>query len=197
MKTKTIRLIALALLPAAILAVTSCSTTSGTEETDVIETPRGAVIVDTFTTTATVAAIESTKREVTLAFPGGSKSTYKAGPEVVNFNQIQVGDHVKAVATEEVAVFIGSGAPSSASAGAGVALAPVGAKPGGVFVETAQVTAKVTAISAKKHQVTLQLPDGSSKQVKVGKQVNLAAVPLGTDVTVQVSKGLALSVQKP
>ena len=197
MKTSSIQWAGIALLSATMLAFTSCSTTDGTEEVDLIETPDGAIIVDTFTTTATVTAIDAAKRKVTLVFPSGSKTTYKAGPAVVNFAQIQVGDQVKATVTEEAAIFIGQGAPPSAKVGAGVALAPVGAKPGGEFVETAQVTAKVTAVDAKKHKVTLQFPDGSTKKVKVGKKVNLAAVPIGTDVTVQVSEGLAITVAKP
>jgi hypothetical protein len=66
--------------------------------------------VDTFTTTTTVTGIDTAKRTVTLVSPGGSKSTYKAGPEVVNFAQIQIGDQVEATVTEEVAIFIGRGA---------------------------------------------------------------------------------------
>ncbi|MGH9845069.1 MAG: hypothetical protein ACREEM_40655 [Blastocatellia bacterium] len=169
MNKNFIRLITLALLPAAILTFTSCATKmEGVEETTVIETADGAVVVDTFTTTATVTGIDTAKRKVTLVSPSGSKSIYKAGPEVVNFAQIRVGDQVKATVTEEVAIFIGSGAPPSAVAGAGVALAPVGAKPGGVFVETSQVTVKVAAVDAKNHKVTFQLPDGTTKKVKVG-----------------------------
>lgn len=184
------------LLSATLLAIPSCSTPNGVEEVTVLETPDGAAIVETFVTQATVTGIDAAKRKVTLVFPNGSKTTYKAGPEVANFSQIQVGDQVRATVTEEVAVFIGQGAPPSALVGAGVALAPVGAKPGGVFVETAQVTARVTAINAKRHKVTLQLPDGSSKTVKLGKKVDLNNVRLGEDVTLQVSEGLALSVSK-
>lgn len=184
------------LLSAAALGLNSCSTTSGTEEVDAIETPDGAIVVDTFVTTATVTAIDTANRKVTLVSPTGHKTTYKCGPDVVNFNQIQVGDQVKAKVTEEAAIFIGQGAPPSGMVGTGVALAPVGAMPGGALVDTMQVTAKVIAINAKKHRVKLLFPDGSSKQVKVGKQVNLNTVPLGTDVTVQISEGLALSVEK-
>ena len=197
MKCKVLKFAALALLPATLLTLTSCSTTSGTDEVEAIETPDGAIIVDTFTMTATVTGIDAAKRDVTLVAPDGHKTIYKAGPEVVNFDQIHVGDQVKAKVTEEVAVFLGKGTPPSGMVGTGVALAPVGAKPGGVFVDTMQVTARVIAIDAKKHKVTLLLPDGSSKKVKVGKQVNLAAVQLGENVTVQVSEGLAISVQKP
>jgi len=196
MKHQTLKWAAATLLPAVILAFTSCSIMEGNEEVAAIETPNGAIIVETFTTSAKVSAIDAAKRKLTLVFPDGKKTTYKCGPDVVNFPQIQVGDQVNAKLTEEAAIFIGSGAPPSDIAGAGVALAPVGYKPEGEFVETEQVTAKVTAVDAKHHKVTLQFADGTSKKVTVGKKVNLSAVPVGTDVTVQVSDGLALSVDK-
>lgn len=186
----------LAMLPAAMLAFTSCSTMEGTEEETAIETADGAIIVDTFTTSAKVTAIDADKRKLTLTFPDGKKTTYKCGPEVVNFPQIQIGDQVNAKVTEEAAIFIGAGDPPSDVASRVVALAPVGYKPAGASVDTAQVTAKVTAVDAKAHRVTLQFADGTSKKVKVGKEVNLSAVPVGTDVTVQVSEGLAITVSK-
>ena len=197
MKMQTLKWAGAALLPAVMLAFTSCSTTEGTEKDMAIETPDGAIIVDTFTMSAKVTAIDADKRKVTLQFPDGKKTTYKCGPEVVNFPQIRVGDQVKAKVSEEAAIYIGSGAPPSDVSGAAVALAPVGAKPGGVVVDTTQVTAKVTAVDAKHHEVTLQFADGISKKVKVGSKINLAGVPIGTDVTVQVSEGLAISVQRP
>ncbi len=125
-------------LAAAMLTLMACATPrlSGTEEASVIETPDDVIIVDTFTTNATVSAIDAAQRKVTLVFPDGRKTTYKAGPEVVNFGQIEIGDQVNATLTEEAAVFIGHGAPPSATAATGVALAPVGAKPGGVLVDT-------------------------------------------------------------
>ena len=173
----------------------------GIEETTVIETADGAIIVDTFTTTATVTGIDAAKRKVTMVTPGGSMSTYKAGPEVVNFAQIQIGDQVKAIVTEEVAIYIGSGAPPSATGGVAVAFAPLGAKPGRTVVETSQVTVKVTvkvtAVDAAKHKVTFQLPDGTTKKVKVGSKVDLSTVHPGDNVTVQVSEGLAITVEKP
>jgi hypothetical protein len=132
-----------------------------------------------------------------LAAPNGHKTTYKCSPDAVNFSQIEVGDQVKATVTEEVALYLGQGAPPSSMAGAGVALAPVGSKPGGVMVATEKVTATVFSVDAKKRKVTLQFADGTTKTVKVGKQVNLAQVKPGQDVTAQVSQGLALSVQKP
>jgi hypothetical protein len=197
MKTSILKKASLTLFSAALLALTSCSTPEGTEVVTTIETPDGAIIVDKLTTTATVTAMDPVKRKLTLALPGGGKTTYKAGPEVVNFAQIQVGDRVKATVTEEVAVFIGDSAPPAAMAGQGVALAPVGDKPGGIMVDTALLAVNVTAVDAKKHKVSLQLPDGTVKKVKVGKKVDLSTLRPGDHVMVQMGEGLAISVEQP
>jgi len=198
MKTNLLKLAILALAAAAMLTLAACSpTVKGTEETTVIETADGAIVVDTFTTTATVTGINTDKREVMLVAPDGRKTTYKAGPDMVNFSQLQVGDQVKAVVTEEVAVAIGGGAATLPTGGETVALAPVGAKPGGVVVETANVTAKVTAVDAQKHKVTFQLADGTTKTVKAGKKVDVTILKVGDSVSIQVGEGLLITADKP
>jgi hypothetical protein len=197
MKPTTLKLATLALLPAAMLTFTSCSTTSGDEEVAVFETSDGVAIVDTIKISATVTSIDATKRKVTLTMADGKRTTVKCGPEVVNFGQIAINDRVNITMTEELAVFLGAGAPPSAAGAAAVALAPIGAKPGGMMADTLQITAKITAIDAKKRQVTLALPDGSTKTVKAGKKVDLSDVKLGDNVTLQHTEALAISVEKP
>ncbi|MCU0788215.1 MAG: hypothetical protein MUC91_08505, partial [Verrucomicrobia bacterium] len=96
----TMKWAACSLIATALLGLTACSTTEGTEEVDAVETPDGAMIVDTFTTTATVTAINTADRKVTLKTPNGHKTTYKCGPDMVNFSQIAVGDQVKATVSE-------------------------------------------------------------------------------------------------
>ena len=197
MKSKLLKRSALACVSAAVFTITACSSPSGTEESTAIETADGAIVVDTFTTTATVTGIDAARRELTLATPNGRRETYKAGPEVVNFGQIQVGDQVKAVLTEEAAVALGKGGAPIGTSGGGVALAPVGSKPAGVIVETSEITAKVTGVDARRHKITFELPDGTTKTVKVGRKVDLSAVQSGETVTMQVSEGLAVTVEKP
>lgn len=197
MNNRTLKWATHSLLVVGLLGLTACSTMDGTEEVDAVETPDGAIIVDTFTTTATVLAVDGANRKVTLQTADGHKTKYKCGPQVANFNQIQVGDKVKVEVSEEAAIYLGQGNPPSADAGAAVALAPVGSKPAGLVVGTVQATAKIVAVNAKRHKVTLQLSDGTTKTVKVGKKVNLAAVEPGDDVTVELTEGLAISVEKP
>jgi hypothetical protein len=197
MNNALIKSAGLVLLPAAMLSFSSCAKPpQGTVEITAAATPEGAIIVETTTMTATVTAINAAKRKVTLVFEGGDKSTYKAGPEVVNFDQIQVGDQIKAVVTEEAAIFISSDAPPSAMTETTVVLAPVGAKPGSVIVDTAQVTVKIIDVDAAKKKITFELSDGTTKTVKVGKNTDLSIVRPGDNVTVLVSEGLAITVEK-
>jgi hypothetical protein len=171
--------------------------TGGTEETSVVDTSSGVITVNTFKTTATIEHIDPAKRKLILVFPDGKKTTYKAGPEVVNFDELQVGDKVTAVLTEEVAVSLGPpNAKPSTSGTSTVLLAPKGAKPGGVMVDSNQVTVKVVNVDAKDRKVTLQLPDGSDKKVKVSKDVDLSAVSPGDTVTARVTDGLAINVTR-
>jgi hypothetical protein len=197
MKTYLVKFAALTMIPAATLVLISCSSPyKGTEQSTTIETADGAIAVDTVTTTATVYGIDAAKRVIKLITPDGRKTSYKAGPEVVNFDQLQIGDQVKAVVTEEVAVSIGRGASPIGTSGTGVALAPVGGKPGGVIVDTTETTAKVIAVDANKRKVTFQLPDGTTRTVKAGKQVDISAVRIGDNLTVQLTEGLAITVEK-
>jgi hypothetical protein len=202
MNSKILSFTASALLPAALLAFTSCSSTPKgpevTQTTTVIQTENGAAIVDAVTLVATVTGIDPAKRQVALLSANGFKKTVTCGKSVINFDQIKVGDQVKVKATEEFAVFLRpTGTPTSVGEGAAVALAPKGAMPGGLVASTKEVTAKITAIDATTRQVTLRFVDGSTKQIKVGPNVNLAAVNVGDDVTVQVAESLALSVARP
>jgi hypothetical protein len=189
-------------MPAAMLALTSCSTKptepTGQQEITMIETKDGAAIIDTFTMTAKVTAIDATKRKLTLTTPDGKRATYKAGPDVINFNQIKIGDQVKAMVTEELAVFLRKdGTPPSVGEAGAVALAPKGAKPGVLMADTVELTAQITAIDAKSRKATLQFVDGSTKQLKVGKDADLTRVKPGDAVTVRVTEALALLVEKP
>ena len=77
-----------------------------------------------------------------------------------------------------------------------VVLVPEGANQGNLLVDTSQITVKVINVNAVKHKVTFEFPDGTTKTVKVGKKVDLSTVHPGDNVTVQVSEGFAITVEK-
>jgi hypothetical protein len=190
-----------ALLSAGVLAFTSCSSTPAGENTAGAayqEGVPGGVVVETTKETATVTAIDTANHKVTLVTPAGKKDTVTCGPEVVNFDQIHVGDQVKITLTEQLAISMGTaGAPPSDGGTAVVALAPKGAKPGAFVAHTVQVTAKVTAIDLKHHKATLQFPDGTTKTFAVRKDVDLTKRQVGEEVVICATEALAISVEKP
>jgi len=173
-------------------------TGSVTEATAYAEGVPGGVVVQTYQVTATVASIDKANRKVTLVSSDGIKRTVKAGPEVINFDQVRVGDQLKVTATQEiVAQMARPGASADDGSNALVALAPVGAKPGVVMAETTQVTAKVLAIDSGKRTATLQFEDGTTHTLPVRNDVDLSRRNVGERVVFRVTEMVAIRVEKP
>jgi hypothetical protein len=158
----------------------------------------GGIMVGTYQETATVSAVDKEKRKVTLATADGEKTTLTAGPDMVNFDQLQVGDQVKATVTQQLAVFVRKTEESVGVGGATtVALAAQGAKPGVMVADAVEVNAKVTAIDLKTRKATLQFPDGKSKTFKVRPDVDLTQASVGQTVLIRATQGVAITVEKP
>jgi Cu/Ag efflux protein CusF len=158
----------------------------------------GGVTVQTYQETATVRAIDAANRKVTLVSPDGTQTTVKAGPEVVNFGQIRVGDQVKATLVEQLVVFVREeGMPSSGGQASMVALAPVGAKPGVVMADTVEITATVRSIDLRHHKATLQFPSGRTSTFSVRPDVDLTKAKIGQEVVIRTTESMALAVEKP
>ena len=201
MKTNLLKWSVTTLTPAAVLALTSCSSTPKTEPTTTAVYQQGVpggIVVETYKNSATVTGIDAANRKVTLVTPDGRKETFKAGPEVVNFDQIRVGDQVKATLAQQLVVYMAKDNPPAGEGEAAlVALAPQGAKPGGLLANTVQVIAKVTAIDLKRHRATLRFPDGTTKTFAVRKDVDLTQRQVGEEVVIRATEALAISVEKP
>lgn len=158
----------------------------------------GGVFVETYKVTATVTGVDSKTRKVTLTTPDGDKTVFKAGPEVVNFDQIRVGDKVHVTAVDQLVVFLRkSGAPQGDGRVTTVALAPKGAKPGVLMADTIEVTAKVTSIDLAHHKATLLFPNGKSKTFTARKDVDLSKVSIGEEVVIRTTEAIAITVEKP
>ena len=182
-----------------VLSATACSKgMSGTTSESMVATPGGAIVTETFSTTATVVAIDAPKMKLTLQTPDWKKTTFKASPSMTNFPQLRVGDQVNAVVTEQVAIAIWKGNnPPADAAGAMVGITPTGSQnPAGFAVATEMITARVTAIDAQTRKVTVAFQDGSTKTYKAQKGVDLSQVQVGDNITIQVTEGAAISVTK-
>ena len=157
----------------------------------------GGIITDTLTLDAEVVAINHETRTATLLLPGGEKMPMAVGPDAINFDLIQKGDRVKALVTRQLAIFLGD-ENAAADDGAGVAavLAEKGEQPGGVVAGGIRATATVTAIDLEARTATLKFADGESKTVSVRPDVDLSKQKVGAKVVFEVTKMVALSVEK-
>ena len=191
------------LLATATLSLISCSSTvygpvdEKTPGATFEKGVPGGTLVETYKLTATVASIDAPDRKFTLLGQDGKKTTVKCGPEVTNFEQIRVGDVVKATVTDELTVAMANAASAPGESATGfVALAPQGTKPAVLMAETQLYTATITAINLKRHQATLLFPDGTSRTFIVRKDVDLTKRKVGEEVAFRVAVAMAVSIEK-
>jgi hypothetical protein len=158
----------------------------------------GALAAAAIHVTATVVALDPAKRSVSIVGPLGQTNTYICGPAVRNYDQIKVGDKVKATYVESVAVAASpASAPASVGGGGAIAVAPKGAMPGVVMAKTIEITDKIEAIDTATRTITLEGVMGHPKTVKAGPHVDLAALKTGDDVRLRITQALAIRVEKP
>jgi hypothetical protein len=193
----------LILFAAALFIFTACATTTpppppeGQTAAAIQKGVPGGVFVNTVDVSARVTAIDKTKRKLTLLAPDGEKHTVAVGPEAVNFDQIKVGDLVKATVTEELVIFMDDeGAPSAEGEAGVVALAPKGAQPGGLVAQTAQVIGTVVAIDRTNRTATLRFDDGATETFPVRDDIDLNQHEVGERVVFRVTEMVAISVEK-
>jgi hypothetical protein len=196
------------LVVASTIALVGCGRPTGTSDpmpdqpsNDNLNTPVNlnsqtpAIAVETATTSATVSAIDPVNRLVTLSGPNGVIGTYRCGPAVRNFNQIQIGDTVTARLVESVAVAIRhTNEPPGAMVGSAVAIAPKGDLPGVVMANTAEVSARIVGLDTDNHTVTIVNRLGQTVVYRVPANVSLAGIEVGDDVFVRYTESIALLV---
>jgi hypothetical protein len=205
MYRKTIRF----LLSASLLALCACGASCGNNsqpasegsngidrQVSVTRTSDGATVTEIYTTSAVVSAVDKATRSVTLSTADGRTTTFKAGDEVRNFDQIAVGDRVTAQVWEQSSVFLQKGNPTTqAEATVAAARVPKGAKPGGFVVASTQQTATVVALDLDTRQVTLQFADGKWRSFQVGPNINLAKAKVGDKLSVRHTEGATILVR--
>lgn len=156
----------------------------------------GGAVIETDELQARVTAIDPAKRTFTLEDSDGNTRTFHAPPEMHNFEQLKVGDRVRAVVALERIVYLRQPgeAPTDGAAGV-VAAAPLGSKPGMLVADTIEVTALVKAMDTKLRTATLQLPDGTERTVKVRPDVDMKTEYLGRQVMLRMTSAFAISVE--
>jgi len=157
----------------------------------------GGTYVDTIKMTVKVVSIDAKARKLTLMDSDKKTFDVEVGPAAVNFDQIRPNDLVNVVLTKEMVVSVKEKGDVVAEGEAAlVALAPEGAKPGGVVAHSRQITADVIAIDRNAHTATLKFTNGEVKMFPVRPDVDLGNYAVGQQVVIQVTNMVAISVDE-
>jgi len=148
--------------------------------------------------TGTVKAVDLEKKTATVEGSGGRVVTVDA-KNARNLEQVKVGDKVNLTYTQERAVFVRkTDEPPSAAEARSVQLSPKGEKPGGVIVQTIELTGSVESVDPQKHMIVLKGPAGNVRTFPVDPSVkNLSQIKKGDQVVLRFTESVALSVVKP
>jgi len=148
--------------------------------------------------TATVQAVDQSTRMVTLKGSKGDSVTFKAGEEVRNLAQVQVGDEVKFAYYESIAVRVLKTGEAFPPAGESAAMtrAKPGEKPAGAIGTETVVNATITAIDKKAKTATLKGENGKSVAVKPLRPEKLDEVKVGDRLVITYTEAVAVKVEK-
>jgi uncharacterized membrane protein (UPF0127 family) len=160
--------------------------------------PGGRAVSQAVSLTATVEAIDSEKRVVSLKGPKGGVVDVEVPQGAANFDQIKVGDKVQVDYHESVALFLGKpGELPTTRATSDVYGVAKGDTPAAMKVASIDVSATIEAIDKAKREVTLKKPDGASKVVAVPESVkSFDSLKVGDTVHARFTAALAMAIKK-
>ena len=158
--------------------------------------PGKAGVAQTVKITATITAIDKATRDVTLKGPQGNEVTVTAGPDVKNFDQMNVGDQVNAQYVEALTLELkkGGGMTVARSDQGGVLEAKPGQKPGGVAGRQVTIVADVVDVNPAKQSITLRGPK-RTVEVVVPDPAQFKLVAKGDQVEATYTQALAILVE--
>ena len=148
------------------------------------------------TVTAKVKKIDLQTREVVLVGKNDVETTFKAGPDVRNLEQVKVGDVVSTTLDQTLTLWLlGENDPApELSVGADVYRAKKGEKPGGIMTTDLSGVATVQSIAADKKSITVKGPKGKVTKLMVRNPDNLEGVKPGSRIGFAYSETAAISV---
>lgn len=164
------------------------------------EPPNSAEITNEVKAEATVRAIDRLTRQITLRREDGTQFAFVAGPEVRNFDQIEVGDTVKAHYIEMLSARkLAPDEPSTETAGeVATARAERGEQPAGVISTGVAMTVRVESVDLEQHLVAFTDPAGRLRAVRAQRDEGkafVAGLKPGDRVELIYGEAVAITVE--
>lgn len=147
--------------------------------------------------TATVQAIDSTGRKVTLRNDKGEEDTFSVGPEMKRFEELKVGDKVKMTYYQSLILQVRKPGEKANVPGVDAALTRAkGAMPGATLAAQEKMNVTVKAIDPAVPSITVTTDDGRTVTRKIENKKYLEGVKVGDKIDVTYTESILMEVQR-
>lgn len=170
----------------------------GAIEMNVTQRPGKATASRLATAQATIVGLDRAGRTLTVQRQSGETRTLKAGPDVVRFDELAVGDVIQVQYRQDLELEAQPpGTPDvPMSSGATVGRNDRDKAPGAEASAGVQGTVVVTAIDRAKRLVSFQEPGGATFEVTAGPTVHLEKLQVGDKLLATYVETVAVNVVK-
>ena len=153
---------------------------------------RGAIIE----ITTEIVAIDHDARLITLEDEDGDIEEIYAGPEVMRFDELKVGDEVNFEYYESLVSHIRKpGDPAPPASDEVVLARGTGARPSGAIAEQMSATVTITEMDKDVPSVTIETEDGRTMSVKIADKEILEGVKVGDRVDITYTTAVLITVE--
>lgn len=147
--------------------------------------------------TATIQAINTTNRTITLKDEKGQEDTYYVGQDVKRFDEFKVGDTVKMTYYESVVLQVRKPGEKSDPSGATAGVTKSeGALPGATMSVQDKMTVTVKAIDPAVPSVTVTTPSGATVTRKVENKKNIEGLQVGDKIDITYTRALVTHLER-
>ena len=192
MRMRTATVLAVGLCLAGTGAVVQATATPATTQTPL-------TAVKTVSSTATIQAIDSTRRMVTLRTKDGEEDSFQVGPEVKRFEEFKVGDTVKMTYRESVVVLLrkpGDAPITDKDAANAAVTRGAGAMPSATIASQERVTVTIKSIDPATQAITVTTKDGRTVTRKVEDKKFIDGLKAGQTVDIIYTRALITSLER-
>jgi Cu/Ag efflux protein CusF len=147
------------------------------------------------TAIVTIQAIDPATRSITLRAENGDEDTFTVGPEVKRFNELKVGDKIRATYYEALVFQLRKPGAASAPSGDAAAAGRIKEVPGAAVGTQQTRTVTVKAVDMNAPSITVVTPDGRTVTRKVGDKKNLEGVNPGDRIDITYTQALIVNAE--
>jgi len=161
------------------------------------QAPKPVVKQNKVTASVTIKAIDPATRSVTLRGENGDEDTFTVGPAVTRFDQLKVGDTIRATYYESLVFQVRKPGEPAAAGGAVAAGGRLKDAPGGAIGTQETTTVTVKALDVNAPSITVVTADGRTLTRKIADKKNLEGVNPGDKIDITYTQGLVVAAESP